>query len=436
MTETIDQTYDNQRSTSLTTNLKKQKEQILLVNAVILRELNGQLGLDDQTCASLRRWTEHFHEVIFAGIILPEDIVDTSGASVAGTNWQAIADLPFADKIELLPLPYAYKLQDFIKTYATTRQLLKKKIEESKYLCFALSGLIGDWGSLACIEAIKQGRSYSVWTDRVEYEVISRILSNFPLKRRIKEDLTLPLMKKYHQYLVRRSELGLFQGQDCYLEFSPFSKHPYCVYDVHTQKSDQIDDYSLNRKIDSLLSGNPLLICYAGRASDEKGPLDWLHTLHYIYKLGINFQAIWMGHGPLLSTMKLLANDLGISDRVNLVGFVSDRSKILQTMRESHIFLFCHKTPESPRCLVESLVSGCPIIGYGSAYPLGLTSEHGGATFTPMNNWQKLAEQLVELNSDRARLSELIRSAALSGQHYDEETVFQIRCNLMKQYIK
>ncbi|MDJ0618159.1 MAG: glycosyltransferase [Calothrix sp. MO_192.B10] len=412
------------------------KEKLLLVNPVILRELNGQFGLDDQTCQDFTRWTENFDQVVFACITLPEHILNKSDASTAGTNWQAIADLPCAHKVELIPLPWAYTMQNFVRTYAATRKLLKEKIEECKYLCFNIWGLIGGWGAIACLEAIKQGRPYAVWTDAVEYEVIHRTLSSLPWKRRIKEFLTLPLLKPYHQYLISKSELGLFQGQDCYLEFSPFSKHPYCVYNIHTQKSDQIDISSLNRKIDSLLSGSTLQICYAGRAAEMKGPLDWLRSLHHIHTLGINFQATWMGYGPLLSKMKSLAKDLGICDRVNLVGFVSDRHQLLQTIRESHIFLFCHKTPESPRCLVESLVSGCPIVGYSSAYPLGLVSEDGGGVFVPMNNWQQLAEQVVELNADRNRLSELTRCAALSGRHFDEETVFQRRSQLIKQYIK
>ncbi len=412
-----------------------QKNTILLVTAVPLREVNGQLGLDDQTCEGLVRWAENFERVIMAGPGLPEHMAVKQDSSTSGTTWLPVASLPCADRLELVRLPYAYKLQDFIKTYTTTRQLLKENIQKSQYLCFTLGGLIGDWGGIASLESIKLGRPYAVWFDRVEYEVIRRTLQSLPLKRRIKEFLTLPLMKRYQQYLIRQSSLGLFQGQDCYSAYSPFSKQPHCVYDVHTKKSDQIDEPSINLKIEELLCGGPLRICYAGRAADMKGPLDWLHTVHRVCKAGVDVQATWVGDGPLLPKMKSLAQELGIADRVHLVGFVSDRSKILQTIRESHIFLFCHKTPESPRCLVESIVSGCPIVGYGSSYSQGLVSQHGGGVFAPMNDWQKLADLVIELNSDRAKLSELVRAAALSGQFFDEETVYQQRSDFIKKYL-
>lgn len=408
---------------------------IFLVNPVILRELNGRFGLDDQTCEGLKRWSENFDQVIFACIVLPEDALEKTGSSVTGTNWQAIADLPFANKIEFVHLPWAYRVQDFIKVYPSTRKLLAEKIAESQYLCFSIWSLIGDWGAVACQEAMKQKRAYSVWTDWVAYEVMSRLLPTFPWKRRIKEFLTIPLMRLYHKYLIQNSDLGLFQGQDCYLEFSRFSKNPHCVYDVHTQKSDQINPSELQLKIDSAQSGKPLLICYAGRVADEKGPIDWLYTLHYLQQQGVNFQATWIGNGPLLTKMQLVVQELGIASCVKLTGFISDRSQILQIMRTSHIFLFCHKTPESPRCLVESLVSACPLVGYDSPYPVGLVGETGGGVFAPMNDWRKLAEELIKLNGDRDRLIELIYCANISGQRFDEETVYQARANLIKEYI-
>jgi glycosyltransferase involved in cell wall biosynthesis len=408
------------------------EKKLLLVMPVQVQEIEGKLGFDNQTCSGLVRWVENFDRVVIACISLPKDIAMKSNTS---TTWQAIADLPCADKLELVPLPYAYKIPDFIQKYRTTRQLLKTKIQESQYLCFGLSGFIGDWGAVACLEAIRLRRPYAVWADRVEYEVISRTLNQQPLKRRIKEGLTLPLTKPYQRYLINRSNLGLFQGQDCYSAYSPFCKEPHCVYDVHTQKSDWIDGSSLELKIDSILSGKPLQIVYAGRCAEMKGPLDWLHAVHKAYESGVDIQATWLGDGPLLSEMESLAHELGIRERVHLPGFVSERSQILETIKKQHIFLFCHKTPESPRCLVESLVSGCPIVGYSSSYPEGLVSDYGGGVFVPTNNWHKLADLIVELNSDRVRLSKLIKGAALSGQMFDQETVFRHRSDLIKQHL-
>ncbi|WP_017653687.1 glycosyltransferase [Fortiea contorta] len=408
------------------------EKKLLLVMPVVVEEVDGKFGFDHQTSSGFIRWAENFDRVVIACPVLPKYMAEASKTS---STWQPISDLPCADKLELIPLPFAYKIQDFIKYYSSISQVIKTQIQECQYLCFGICGLIGDWGAVACLEAIKLKRPYAIWADRVEYEVISRTLHRASLKRRIKEYLTLPFMKPYQRYLVNRSHLGLFQGQDCYSAYSPFCEKSYCVYDVHTQKSDWIDTSSLELKIASILSNAPLQIVYAGRCAEMKGPVDWVRAVHQAYKAGVDIHATWLGDGPLLPEMKSLAEELGISDRIHLTGFVSERSQILETLKKHHIFLFCHKTPESPRCLVESLVSGSPIIGYGSSYPEGLVSEHGGGLFVPTNDWQKLADLIVELNLDRVRLSKLIKEAALSGRMFDQETLFKHRSDLIKQYL-
>ncbi|NDJ16068.1 glycosyltransferase [Myxacorys almedinensis] len=403
---------------------------LFLVTPVLLRNVNGRLGLDEQTCEGLIRWAENFEQITFACMVLPEHV-----RQVNSETWRAIDDLPCRDRIEFLLLPYAYRLPDFLRTYRQTQQILRSKIHESQYLCFHLCVLIGDWGGIACLEAMQLNRPYAVWTDRVEYEVIWRTLSNQRLKRRLKELLTLPIMKLYLKYLIQRSRLGLFQGQECYEEFSQFSRNAHCVYDVHTQKEDQIDLCMLRTKIDQLVRGQPLKIAYVGRAAEMKGAIDWVRVIHHICEAGVRVEATWLGDGELLPQMKQLAEDLGICDRIRFEGFVGDRQKILETLRQQHLFVFCHKTPESPRCLVEALVSGCPIVGYDSPYPKGLVANHGGGQFSPVDDDTALANLIVQLDADRPKLCYLIQEAARTGRAFDEETVFHHRTSLIKEHL-
>lgn len=96
------------------------------------------------------------------------------------------------------------------------------------------------------------------------------------------------------------------------------------------------------------------------------------------------------------------------------------------------MLLFCHKTPESARCLIEALVSGCPLVGYDSAYARGLIEAHGGGVFTPPNDPNMLAEQVVMLDRDRPAFARLIAAAAASGQLYDEDSVYAHRARRMQ----
>ena len=403
---------------------------LLLVNAVRLRRGPNGLQLDDQTCAGVQRWTENFARVIFMGIGIDMDQeVSTS------VTWRDVDALPCRDRVEFVALPYAYKAGAFAKTYRRTRREIGARIAEADYLCYTLGYHIGDWGSVAALESIAQKRPYAAWFDRVEHDVIRNTMSALSWKGRLRETAVLPFMIRYHRYLIRRSAVGLFQGADTYAAYKPYATRAACVYDVHTHGDDFIDAATLEAKIARIESGAPLRIGYVGRVDPMKGPEDWLRAIRGARGAGVDLHATWLGDGPLFGQAKALVGELGLEQAVTLAGYVSDRKRILQTMRESDLFVFCHKTQESPRCLIEALVSGAPLVGYAGAYPQDLISGNGGGALSPQHDVDALARRIVELNADRPRLAALTRAAARDGLRFDEEKLYRDRANLIKSQI-
>lgn len=406
-------------------------DRLLLVTHVPLKKEHGGFSIDDQTAEGLVRWSENFGRVAYAGIELPDAHLE----HLSSTTWTPIGGLPCADRIDVIAMPHAYKIGTFVATYKQTRTMLAKEIARSRFMCFTLGALFGDWGGIAALESIKQRRAYAVWFDRVEHEVVRSDLPSMPMKRRIKQTLSIPLMQNYHRYLTRQSRLGLFQGKDCYDHYCRLVDKAFCMYDTHTQTADFIDAATLDAKLASAGSGDPLRLCYVGRAADMKGPLDWLETLTKIRDAGVPFTATWLGDGPLLETMRKSVEERQLTAHVELAGFVSDRAEILARMKAAHIFLFCHKTPESPRCLIEALVCGTPIMGYGSAYARDLVAADGGGRFVDVGDVQGLADRLVALHRDRAALQGEIRRAARSGLRFDEQTLYRERAELIRAHL-
>lgn len=405
---------------------------VLLVTAVPLKRNGKRVFLDDQTCAGLERWADNFESVVYVGI----DAADArSGEPESSITWRDTGELRCAGRLEMIVLPRAYRVREFLSAYRPARTLLANRIHANRYLCFTLGALVGDWGGVAALEAIEQSRDYAVWFDRVEHDVIRNTMSAMTARRRLKERATLPTMERYHRYLVSRSALGLFQGQDCYRTYAPFAKQPFCVYDTHTDEVDKISSAELDAKISRVLTGGPLQICYVGRAAEMKGPYDWLKTIRIVRDAGVEVNAVWLGDGPLLEGMAAEVRRLGLARCVSLAGFQGDRQKVLAEMRAADFFLFCHKTPESPRCLVEALVSGAPLIGFESAYANELTATQSCGRFVPTGDAAGLARLVIEAHADRAGLAGLIRDAAVAGSRFDEKSVYQERCALIKRHL-
>ncbi len=407
------------------------KEKLLLISPLPTRYTAGELEIDEQALNSeFTQILNHFEYLTVGCLLLPESYRENSENSA----WCKVSSSPLSDRLEIIPLPYAYKLTDFITTFKKTRDLLRREISNAKYLAFSPYVLIGDWAGVACLEAMSLGRSYAFMIARIEYEILRKTAHAQPLKRRIKYPVTTNLMERYIKFVASRSSVALLQGSDCFNEFSPHCKNPHLVHKVSTSKSDQIEQADLSHKLTGIENGDELQICYSGRLSEMKGPLDWVRAIHLALTAGVKLKATWLGDGPMQIEALLLAKELKIDQFINFLGFISDRSQVLATLRSSHLFLFCHKTPESARCLIEALVSGCAIVGYSSANSDELVAEKGGGKFVPVNNWQKLAESIIALDRDRVKLAELVHQAALSGKTYDQESIYQYRCSLIKQY--
>jgi len=104
-------------------------------------------------------------------------------------------------------------------------------------------------------------------------------------------------------------------------------------------------------------------------------------------------------------------------------------------VRDAHIFLFCHITPESPRSLIEALALGAPIVGYESAFAQDLIAQHGGGKLVSLKDVAALSTTVIGLAQDRGTLSSLIGQAADDGAPFDAKSVFQHRSAMIREYL-
>ncbi|MCX7644531.1 MAG: glycosyltransferase [Rhodobacteraceae bacterium] len=402
---------------------------LLLSLSVHLHEREGAFYLEDQACNGLRLWARHFERLI---VVIPLDRAPPPPA------WVPVAAHvgPELARIEFLTLPVAYRPDRFLRALPAGVAALTPAIRRADYLGFAIGGLMGDWGTVGAVIAHRLGLPFYVWTDRVESEVMRAAIRSAPSwRKRLLARLMHRPMAWMERYVIRRSELGLFHGRETFDAFAPWCRNPQVVHDIHIRKADHIDPARLAEKMAGAGSG-PLRICYVGRADPMKGPGDWLDVLEALEREGIDFEATWLGDGSGLAAMRRRVEGGPLAARVRLPGFVRDRGAILEALRGAHLLMFCHKTPESPRCLIEALVSGTPIVGYDSAFPRELIERHGGGRLTPPGEVPALAGAVAGLARDRQELADLIGRAARDGARFDDETVFRHRAELIRTHLR
>lgn len=406
--------------------------QMFQVLPSVVRVINDEFEMDVDFCDALRIYLNHFESICVACPVA----IDTKDAGL--DQCVRLKDLPWNERrFKFIPLPRAYSPFKFLRNLSTVRKILRDEISAAEYLVFSPHTLVGDWSTIAACEAMRLKRSYLIEAD-VVYENVMQIATNrSPLwKRVIKRNFHIPLFQQSYRYLLKHCDLGLFQGGAVYDAYAPYCKNPHKMYyHIPIYKDDHISDEQLQLKLDNISAGKTLKVCYAGRAVDMKGPIDWVDTLDELILRGVDLQATWLGTGSLLQTLQRKVIEMGTESRISFPGFTSDRKDVLRLMLDCHIFLYCHKTLESSRVLGEALACGCPIIGYESSYSSDLVSKSGGGCFVNRGSWMQLADCVQRLDRNREALKELVVKAAASGRSYDREEAMLARINLIKSYV-
>jgi glycosyltransferase involved in cell wall biosynthesis len=182
---------------------------------------------------------------------------------------------------------------------------------------------------------------------------------------------------------------------------------------------------------------NTINVLYVGRVHEMKGPIYWLDCLEKVIaskELGnLKLSATWLGDGPMLEQLRRMVLERKLEEWIAFPGSQADRNIVVSIYREADLFVFCHVTPESPRCLVEALMSGVPILGFDSAYARDLIRDGGGVT-APMKDSTALAEVVAAYAKDGAARRELSRAALKTGKEFSEEVVFNRRSEYIKEF--
>src|SRR5262249_46115198 len=113
---------------------------MMLVLPVPFRRVGDTLLFEAQAGNGIKKWADNFSSLVAACPVLPEQFVTSDGSQV----WKDVREIPCADRVEFVPLPWAFSVGDFMRTYGATRRLLGHHIMKCRYLQFALWGFTGD----------------------------------------------------------------------------------------------------------------------------------------------------------------------------------------------------------------------------------------------------------------------------------------------------
>ncbi|MDG2335974.1 MAG: glycosyltransferase [Myxococcota bacterium] len=168
------------------------------------------------------------------------------------------------------------------------------------------------------------------------------------------------------------------------------------------------------------ISAQAPVIMGHGRLNAEKG---WETLIRALARVHVQFPGARLkilGEGDQLAELKDLAQSLGIQDRCDFPGFISDP---LPDLEGADVYVLASRSEGMPNSLLEAMALGLPCVSTdcptGPAEILGRSEEIG--RLVPVDDVEAMASTLLELLGDGSVRQSLGRAARDRAQDFEVE---------------
>ncbi|MCU0448292.1 MAG: glycosyltransferase family 4 protein [Bernardetiaceae bacterium] len=177
------------------------------------------------------------------------------------------------------------------------------------------------------------------------------------------------------------------------------------------------------------LSG-PLQLVFVGTLTPGKRPDLAIEVTARLLKRGQPAQLTLLGDGPERNRLARLIDQLGLGDRIKLLGNV-DKPTLATHYQQAHFLVFLSKSEGWPKVVAEAMWWGCvPVTTPVSCVPWMLGSGQRGLLANP--NADEVAEQIAQLLAQPAGYLAMQQHAAAWAHQYTLERFEQEIAQLLR----
>ena len=135
-------------------------------------------------------------------------------------------------------------------------------------------------------------------------------------------------------------------------------------------------------------------IGYVGQLIPRKGVLDMLTMFEQLSKHYPKARLTLVGDGSERSELEAYANSLACREQIEFMGFRCDR---LALVKDFDAFCMTSSLEGIPRCLMEAMAIGTPVVAYNIPGVNELVEEGETGLLAPLGDTARLAQQFIKL---------------------------------------
>lgn len=154
----------------------------------------------------------------------------------------------------------------------------------------------------------------------------------------------------------------------------------------------------------------PIELITVGRLDPEKNPLLLVEALGALEREEPGrYSLTWIGGGPMEQTIRERAAELGVAERIDLIGFVPFGPELLDLYRRAHAFVHVSMTEGVPKVLVEALGCATPIVATDVGGVRDVLDDGRAGLLVPPADLDALLAAIRRLTSDAELRERLVR---------------------------
>ena len=173
-------------------------------------------------------------------------------------------------------------------------------------------------------------------------------------------------------------------------------------------------------------SAAPLKLLFSGRYDPIKGALDAVRVGLACLEQGLDVELHCYGQGIQRDEMSRLASQPSARDRIHIHDAVT-YPELVEIARDFDIFVCCHVQADPSCTYLESFGSGLPIVGYANTMWRRLSEESQAGLCSPLNNPQRVVDDIKRLTADVGLRNALSRRARDFALAHAFEPEFKLR---------
>jgi glycosyltransferase involved in cell wall biosynthesis len=242
--------------------------------------------------------------------------------------------------------------------------------------------------------------------------------------------------ERLHRRAIRLASGIQCNGTPTFEAYRSVSASPLLFFDTRVSEDMLITERELAERVAQVQSGDPLRLLFSGRLIQMKGADHLIPVATELRRLGVPFKMTICGGGDLEPAIKADIERLQLGDCVKPAGILDFKTELTSlTKHRTDLFVCCHRTGDPSGTYVDAMACGVPFIGYDNEALSGIARQSRAAWIVPMNQPEKLAAEIAELNKNRLALAEAAKRAADFGRRNAFEPTFKLRIEHMQSCV-